>query len=50
MDAISHSGTSLLAKCYRHQENNNMTKNVNFHFFHGYFWDTLKETLTNILF
>ena len=45
MDTVSHSETSLFGKCYMHQENNTpfMIKNVNFAFFHGHFWDTLKK-------
>ena len=48
MDTISHSETSLLGKLYMHQENNAsfMTKNEDFAFFYGNFWDTLKKTLT----
>ena len=44
-------GGSLLGKFYMHQENNApfMIKNVNFTFFHGHFWDTLKNTLTELL-
>ena len=51
MDTISHNETSLLGKFYMHQENNPpfMTKNVNFAFFHGHFWDTLKKSLTYTL-
>ena len=51
MDTSSHNEASLLGKFYMHQENNTpfITKNVNFAFFHGHFWDTLKKTLTYVL-
>ena len=51
MDTISHSETSLFRKFYMYKGNNAsfITKNVNFVFFHGHFWDTLKKTLTYVL-
>ena len=45
MDKISPRETSVLGKFYMDQEHNApfMTKIVNFAFFHGHFWGTLKK-------